>query len=207
MLKNLILDIGNVICDWNPDALIGSAFSHPADQQEALKVTVEHADWLALDKGIMTREEGIARAQARTSLNPDGIASIYDNLGASLLALPATMAAMHRARAAGVPIYILSNMPKHAWDHLAAHHDCWEDCEGVVVSCECQYIKPEVEIYQHLCERFSLTPESCVFVDDMAKNTQAAIAFGMQAEQLTDKHAGGELVDSLVGRILAGQGR
>lgn len=203
MLNNLILDIGNVICDWNPDALIGAAFDSPAEQEEALRVTVGHADWLALDQGLLSMEEGIARAQARTGLNPDGIASIYQNLGASLLALSGTMDAMHRAKAAGVPIYILSNMPKHAWDYLAANHDCWDACEGVVVSCEAGCIKPDAEIYQHLCERFSVTPQSCVFVDDMEKNTAAAIAFGMQAEQLTDKHAGGELVDRLVARILA----
>lgn len=203
MLNNLILDIGNVICDWNPDALIAGAFEHPADQQEALQVTVGHPDWLALDQGLLSMEEGIARAQARTGLDANGIASIYQGLGASLLALPATMEAMHRAKEAGIPVYILSNMPWHAWNYLAANHDCWEACEGVVVSCESGCIKPDAAIYQHLCDRFSLTPESCVFVDDMEKNTAAAIAFGMQAEQLTDKYAGGEMVDRLVARILA----
>ncbi len=206
MLNHLILDIGNVICDWNPDALIGAAFDNQAERDEAMQVTVGHADWLALDQGTLSLEEGIARAQSRTALNPEGIASIYQNLGASLLALPATMAAMKRAKAAGVPIYILSNMPRHAWDYLAANHDCWEACEGVVVSCEAGCIKPDAAIYQHLCDRFSLSPESCVFVDDMEKNTAAAIAFGMQAEQLTDKHAGGEMVDRLVARILADRG-
>lgn len=204
MLNNLILDIGNVICDWNPDALVAASFDSPAEQQEALTVTVGHADWLALDQGVLSLEEGIARAQTRTDLHPDRIASIYHNLGPSLLALPATMDAMHRAKAAGVPIYILSNMPQHAWDYLAANHDCWEACEGVVVSCESKCVKPDAAIYQHLCERFSLAPSSCVFVDDMEKNTAAAIAFGMQAEQLTDKQAGGEMVDRLVARILAG---
>ena len=73
------------------------------------------------------------------------------------------------------------------------------------MSCEAGCIKPDAAIYQHLCDRFSVSPESCVFVDDMEKNTAAAMAFGMQAEQLTDKHAGGEMVDRLVARILAGK--
>lgn len=205
MLNNLILDIGNVICDWNPEALIASAFADPAERQEAQTVTVGHADWLALDQGTLELEEGIARAQSRTGLDPERIAAIYRNLGASLKALPGSMQAMQRARDAGVPMYILSNMPRHAWDYLAANHDCWALCDGVVVSCEAGCIKPDAAIYQHLCERFSLTPESCVFVDDMARNTQAAIAFGMQAEQLTDKHAGQALLDSLVDRIVAGR--
>ena len=203
MLNNLILDIGNVICDWNPDGLIASAFEIPAEQQEALSVTVGNPDWLALDRGTLTVDEAIERAQARTSLNPQGIARIYANLCTSLLALPSSMEAMHRAKAQKVPIYILSNMQDHAWKYLASTFDCWDACEGVVVSCEAGFIKPDPAIYQHLCEKFAVTPQSCVFVDDMAENIDAAKAFGMQGVQLTDKHAGGQLIDELTARIVA----
>lgn len=203
MLDNLILDIGNVICDWNPDGLAASAFETPEEQQEALSVTVGNSDWLALDRGTLTLEEAVKRAQARTTLNPEGIARIYANLCTSLLALPGTMDAMHRAKAQDVPIYILSNMQVHAWDYLESTFDCFTACAGVVVSCEAGLIKPEPAIYQYLCDKFSVTPQSCVFVDDMAENIEAAKAFGMQGVQLTNKHAGGQLVDELVARIVA----
>lgn len=202
MLANLILDIGNVICDWNPQGLVATAFDTAEERQAALKVTIEHPDWLALDKGELLIEDAIARAQARTSLNPEGIARVYANLCTSLVALPGTVEAMHRAKAAGVPIYILSNMQIHAWEYLEKTYDCWAACEGVVVSCDAGLIKPDPAIYQHLCDRFSLTPESCVFVDDMPENIEAARLFGMQGVHLTDKHAGGQVVDELVARIL-----
>ncbi len=73
MLNNLILDIGNVICDWNPDGLVASAFDASAEQQEALSVTVGNSDWLALDRGTLTLEEAVERAQARTSLNSSSV--------------------------------------------------------------------------------------------------------------------------------------
>ncbi|MFK7854246.1 MAG: HAD family hydrolase [Granulosicoccus sp.] len=203
MLSNLILDIGNVICDWNPDGLVASAFAEPAEQAEALSVTIGNPDWLELDRGTMTVEDAVARAQARTSLNPAAIAQIYENLGASLVALPATMIAMHRAKSLGVPIYILSNMSASAWAYLKQNHDCWDACKGVVVSCDAGFIKPEPAIYKHLCDKFSVTPESCVFVDDMAENIQAAREFGMQGVQLVNKDEGGQAVDSLVEKILA----
>ena len=206
MLNNLILDIGNVICDWNPDGLVASAFGTKEEQQAALKVTVQTPDWLALDRGTLSVEEAISRAQARTDLNPDCIAKIYTNLCTSLLPLQGTMDAMHKAKAAGVPIYILSNMQHHAWAHLKETYDCWNACEGFLISCDVGLIKPDRAIYQCLCDTFSVTPESCVFVDDMAENIKAAIDFGMQGVQLTDKHAGGGVVDELVGKILAGRG-
>ncbi len=207
MLANLILDIGNVICDWNPDGLVASAFESPEDQQAALAVTVGNPDWLTLDEGNMSVEEAIARAQARTDLNPDGIAQIYANLCTSLLPLPSSMDAMKRAQEASVPMYILSNMQSHAWAHLEKTYDCFQLCSGVLVSCDVGLIKPDPAIYKSLCDSFSLAPESCVFVDDMAENIEAAITFGMQGAQLTDKHRGGELIDALVAKIVSERGR
>ncbi|MFK7994802.1 MAG: HAD family hydrolase [Granulosicoccus sp.] len=203
MPSNLILDIGNVICDWNPDGLVGMTFESPADQQEALRVTVNTPDWLALDRGDMTLDEAIWRAQARTHLADSDIASVYDNLCASLTALPESMAAMKRACDQNVPIYILSNMQAHAWEYLQKTFECFSWCTGVVVSCEARLIKPDPAIYQHVCDKFNVTPSSCVFIDDMQENIDAAIAFGMQGVQMTDKHNGGELIDSVVQSIVS----
>lgn len=203
MPSNLILDIGNVICNWNPDGLVGLTFDDPADQKEALRVTVNTPDWLALDRGEMTLDEAIWRAQARTDLDDQDIASVYENLCVSLTALPESMAAMARARDADVPMYILSNMQAHAWEHLRQTFECFSWCTGIVVSFEAGLIKPDPAIYQHVCDKFSVTPESCVFIDDMKENIDAAITFGMGGVHMTDKHNGGEVIDAVVGRIVA----
>ncbi|MFK8083513.1 MAG: HAD family hydrolase [Granulosicoccus sp.] len=206
MPSNLILDIGNVICNWNPDGLVGLTFDDPADQQEALRVTVNTPDWLALDRGDMTLDEAIWRAQARTHLDDKDIASVYDNLCRSLEALPESMAAMARARDQGVPMYVLSNMQAHAWEYLQKTFECFSWCKDVVISCEAGLIKPDPAIYQHVCDKFSVTAESCVFIDDMKENIDAAIDFGMHGVQMTDKHNGGEVIDAVVSRIIAARG-
>ncbi len=206
MLSNLILDIGNVICNWNPDGLVALTFDDPADREEALRVTVNTPDWLALDRGDMSLDEAIWRAQARTKLAEADIASVYDNLCTSLTALPSTMEAMARARDKDVPMYILSNMQAHAWEHLEKTYECFGWCTGVVISCEAHLIKPDPAIYKHVCEKFDVTPESCVFVDDMKENIDAAIAYGMEGVQLTDKFGGGVVLDGLVDRIVEGRG-
>ena len=203
MLTTLVLDIGNVICDWNPDGLVATAFDKEEDRGAALDVTVRNPDWLALDRGDISVEEATKRAQSRTTLDPAGIAKIYANLCTSLTALPSTMTAMHKAKEHDIPIYILSNMQAHAWEHLSKTYDCWDACAGVLVSCDVGLIKPDSAIYQCLCDTFSLAAEECVFVDDMAENIVAAKEFGMQGVQLTDKHAGGKVVDDLITEILA----
>lgn len=184
MIKNLVLDIGNVICEWNPDALSASVSDNPAVQQEVLDVTIKHADWLELDKGTLTVEQAIANALERTQLDRTVVAGVYQNLPKSLQIIEATVVAMNRAAAAGVPMYILSNMQSHAWNYLEKTHACFGMCTGVVVSCDVGLIKPDHAIYHHLCERFSLKPSECIFIDDMPENTEAARECGWQAEQL-----------------------
>lgn len=203
MIKHLILDIGNVICAWDPDGLVGMTFSDPADQQEALRVVVNNPDWSALDKGDMSVDEAIWRAQSRTHLAAADIESVYDNFCQSLTALPESMAAMKRAHEHDVPMYILSNMQAHAWEYLQNTFECFSWCTDVVISCEARLIKPDAAIYAHVCNKFSISPESCVFVDDMKENVEAAIAYGMHSVQLTDKHQGGAVIDALADQIVS----
>lgn len=203
MIKNLILDIGNVICVWDPVALCASAFDDPVEQQTAMQATIEQHDWKELDRGIIEPEVALANARQRCSLDPDKLAMIYTNLPASLKPIDTTIAAMHRAADAGVPMYILSNMATYSWHHLKTTMDCYALCKGIVVSCEAKLVKPNPDIYHHLTERFSLKPEECVFIDDMKENIDAAKACGWRAEQLLDRSKGGELIDKLIADIQA----
>ena len=43
------------------------------------------------------------------------------------------------------------------------------------------------KIYETLCERFDITPENAVFLDDNAKNTKAAQEFGLHAITVENK--------------------
>ena len=42
-------------------------------------------------------------------------------------------------------------------------------------------------IYEAICERYGIVPENAVFLDDKEENTEAAIAFGMQAITVVNK--------------------
>lgn len=202
MLRHLVLDIGNVICEWNPEALIASAFDDPDERARAMRATIGDPDWLQLDRGTLALDEAVRRAVARSGLDPARIAAVYANLPTSLVAIEDTHVAIREAAAAGVPIYILSNMSTAAWAHLQTSFDVFGLCRGIAVSCEAGAIKPERAIYEALTTRHGLEPASCVFVDDLAVNVEAAIAAGWQAERLDEPERGGALVRSLAARIL-----
>lgn len=201
MIKNLILDIGNVICEWNPERLSASVTDNEADQKEVMKITTGHPEWLELDRGAVTVEQAIANAQGRTKIDGAAVAAVYHTLPESMWIIDATVVAMERASAAGIPIYILSNMQHHVWAYLRENHACFALCTGVVVSCEAGLIKPDPKIYQHLCERFALKPKECIFIDDMLENIEAARDCGWHAEQLPNIGDSELVLNQVIDRI------
>ena len=62
------------------------------------------------------------------------------------------------------------------WQHVPASRFF----DGTLISSDVKLIKPQPEIYRRLCEKFSLVPEECFFIDDSAANAEGAFFCGMQ---------------------------
>ena len=55
-----------------------------------------------------------------------------------------------------------------------------------LISSEEHLVKPDVAIYDRLCEKFGLVKEECLFTDDKPINIDGAKAAGMSAVLFTD---------------------
>lgn len=179
-IKNIVFDIGNVICEWNPEKLVSSVFPEKTDQQEALNNIIKHPDWLLLDKGVLTLDKAIDRAESRCRLTRKQIIALFDATPASLVPFPETVSVARDLHQRGFPLYVLSNMHDYAFDYLTANYDFWELFKGIVVSSHIKSIKPEPVIYKYLLGEYGLTPKNTVFLDDMGYNLEAAEKVGIQ---------------------------
>jgi epoxide hydrolase-like predicted phosphatase len=83
------------------------------------------------------------------------------------------LAAVCIARKHGLRTALLSNADKLGDDDIA------EEFDIVVLSGQVGFGKPDVRIYLLTAERLGLTPEECVFVDDMVSNVRGAARAGM----------------------------
>jgi putative hydrolase of the HAD superfamily len=64
-VKNWVFDLGAVLLEWNPQAII-SAFTTDVDQQKTImKEVFQHPDWLAMDRGLLSEIEAIPGAAER----------------------------------------------------------------------------------------------------------------------------------------------
>jgi putative hydrolase of the HAD superfamily len=93
---------------------------------------------------------------------------------------------LRRARADGLFVGMLSNMVP-AWDeHWRRMVDPAALFDAVVLSFEVGHRKPGREIFDLAAERAGVAPAECLFVDDLAKNCDGAVAAGWQAIHFTD---------------------
>ncbi len=84
------------------------------------------------------------------------------------------------ARERGLRTALLSNADKLGDDDIAELFDT------VVLSGQVGFGKPDIRIYLLTAERLGLTPEQCVFVDDMVSNVRGAVRAGMVGVHHTD---------------------
>ena len=81
---------------------------------------------------------------------------------------------------------ITNNLPQFDSAAMVADHDRAKDVEAilerfdhVIESSKAGVRKPEPRIYEMMCEALAVTPDACVFLDDLGINLKPARAMGM----------------------------
>jgi putative hydrolase of the HAD superfamily len=150
----------------DPDAVI-DLFRSDREARRALR---------RVETGAMDEDEFARRIGER--LGVESTEGLVDRLFARMVPDGEMVAAVRRARAAGVRTGLLSNsMGSGRYDRDAFP----ELFDGVVISGEVGLHKPQPEIFRLGAESIGLPPEDCVFVDDLRENCQGAEAVGMTA--------------------------
>lgn len=87
-----------------------------------------------------------------------------------------------RLRADGIRTAILSNMPQDILDAMWKEPGLrWMmDFQARLFSCEVGLVKPEAAIYRRCLEALGALPGETVFLDDVARNVEGAVAQGIQ---------------------------
>ena len=77
-------------------------------------------------------------------------------------------------------LYVLSNWGVKSFNLLTKHFpDVFELFDGIVISGNTGWKKPDKRIYHHLIATYSLNAQECVFIDDQIENIEAAETLGI----------------------------
>jgi putative hydrolase of the HAD superfamily len=176
---DIVFDIGNVILEWNPQRLVDSVFLCKTESKEVIENIIDHEDWQMLDKGTLSLEEAISRANDRCHIGIDKIRKLFEETPKSLTPIQETIDVILELSNKGYHLYVLSNMHKHSFEYLLAAHDIWRYFSGIVISSHIKSIKPEPAIFEYLIGTYNLIPRNTVFLDDLKCNIEAAKKFGL----------------------------
>lgn len=183
---NVVFDLGGVVFDWAPDALLRREFEDSAVRELIREHILLHQDWVELDRGTIALGDAIDRGAARTGLATDQVADFFAAVPRSLKPKEETIRLIRSVRSAGHRVFVLSNMAHASIDYLEENHAIWDLFDGCVISCRVNKVKPESQIYDHLLEAFDLQASQTIFIDDMAENVAAASVRGIRPIQFSD---------------------
>jgi 2-haloacid dehalogenase len=195
-VSSVVFDLGGVLIDWNPRHLYRSLFDGDEAAMETFLATVCTPEWnLEQDIG-RPWAEAVATLVAEHPEQRDLITAYWERWPETMgEAIGPTVEVLAELRAAGVPLYALSNWSAETFPAGRSRFPFLDWFDGIVISGEVRAAKPDRRMYEALLERHDLDPGSVLFIDDVAVNVAGAEALGIRSIQFTDAAAlRGELV-------------
>lgn len=180
-VKNLVLDMGNVLLAWAPMDLARMAAKNEEDAKMLNSALFDTPEWGMMDAGQIDEAELLRAALGRAPERlHEALRRLLDNWSAWMVPIPGADDFTRRAKEAGLKLYLLSNASKR-FPGVLSSQPFHPRFDGMMVSAHEKMTKPDPRIYRLLCRRFSLVPQECLFVDDMAVNVKGAEQVGMAA--------------------------
>lgn len=180
-IKTIIFDLGGVLIDWDPRYLYRKLFESEAEMERFL-AEVTTSDWNEEQDGGRPLAEATNLLVAQFPDQETMIRAFYDRwtemLGGAISGTVEIL--MQLKEDQHYSLFALTNWSAETWpialDHFAFLH--W--FEGVLVSGQEKMRKPDPRIYRLLEERFPLSLETSLFIDDNLRNVMAARAEGLR---------------------------
>lgn len=186
-IDTVLLDLGGVLLDWNPRYLYRPLFGGDDDAMERFLAEVCPPQWNhELDAG-RSFDDGIAERQRLFPAHAALIAQWKTGWEQMLRGpIQGTVELVDDLRQRGHRLYALTNWSAETFPVARGRYPFLTWFEDIVVSGEVRLAKPDRRIFELTIERCGLTPAATVYVDDSARNVEAAAALGLHAVHFED---------------------
>lgn len=180
MIKTIIFDIGNVLIGFQWWKYICSIF--PEDVARIVTDALwKNGHWEEFDRGVLKDEEIVKLMVAEAPDYEKEILTALAHAEESLIRYDYAIPWVKQLKEMEYQVLFLSNYSEFLMERKPEVLDFIPYMDGGLFSCHAKVIKPDRAIYEKLCEKYNLTPEECLFVDDNPPNVKAAKELGMHA--------------------------
>jgi len=177
MIDTIVFDFGGVLIDWNPRYV----YQHIFDDETEMEWFLSHVctnEWnLEQDRG-RPFAEGIALLSESFPEHSSHIEAYHSQWQRMLNGeIAGTVKILKQLRKTH-NLYGLTNWSAETFPIALDKFDFLQLFDGIVVSGTEKMIKPNKNFFQLLLDRYALTAENCVFIDDNRANIDAAMELG-----------------------------
>ena len=179
-VDTIIFDLGGVLIDWNPKYLYRKVFD-TEEQIDWFLNNICTMEWNAEQDAGRTFNEATQHLVSQYPKHEKEIRIFYDRwtemLGGEI---KDSVALLHQLKQLNShSLYALTNWSAEAFPVARQRFEFLQLFEGIVVSGEENTRKPYKDIYEIIIDRYQLTPQKSVFIDDNLENVVGAKAVGM----------------------------
>jgi 2-haloacid dehalogenase len=193
MFNAVVFDLGNVLVHWDRRLLYEQLIDDPDELDRFLDEVLTLDVNADLDRGV-----GLAEVTARLAERHPDHAELIDafrerwteTLGETI---DDTVEILDALRGT-VRLFALSNWGRETFELSRPRLPFLEWFDGLVISGREGVVKPDLAIWELLCERHDVDPGAAVFIDDSRANVMAAAALGFTTVEFTSpEQLAGEL--------------
>ena len=183
---DIILDMGNVLLEWNKDKILQGVSDTKKDYLMLDKTIFQSGLWERLDLGTMSREELVLKVVSMIgSTYQKKVEEVIWNWPSYIDIYTEVFPVLSELKKKGHRIFVLSNTSKVFYDLLDEQLSPLKELlDGFVLSCDIKAIKPDLAMFKEILDKYQLDPANCVFLDDIEDNTNAAQKLGIKAYQV-----------------------
>lgn len=180
-IKNVVFDFGQVLVYFQPSYMVGAYVSDEADKALIEEVVFDRLYWDRLDSGDISDEEVVSAIKTRLPERLwDVSEKIYYNWIYNIPEIEGMSELIDRIKNRyNVKVYLLSNISNY-FASYSEEIPILKKLDGCVFSAPIGIVKPNREIFEHLCKAYKLSPEETLFIDDRADNIEGALRCGLK---------------------------
>lgn len=178
MIKAIVFDMGGVIIDFDFDKTLAEYY--PEKYHSLLNERVfKNEVWRMMDGGFDRASEVIKRVVPELPEETrENMTAMISDFYPHMPIVDGMEDLVKRLKKAGYPVYLLSNATPRFFDRYL-DIPALTLMDGYFISALYKLLKPQKEIYEAFCNKFSLKPTECFFIDDTPQNIQGAKDYGM----------------------------
>ncbi|WP_109354433.1 HAD family phosphatase [Sphingorhabdus sp. EL138] len=185
-IDTVIFDVGNVLYQWDLRCLF-----------EKLIDDAEELDWFLLN--VITPEWHFQHDAGRplAEMVPERI-SQFPQYESHIKAyatrfnetIPGPVAGslqlVKQLVSNGVPIFGITNFGSEFWRGFRPTAKIFDSFSDIIVSGDEKLVKPDTAIYELALDRFDVTADQCLFIDDRPENVAGSEKLGMRGHYFRD---------------------